>query len=320
MKDEVEIIRKGAGVILRPDVRTFELTGTDRVRYLNGMVSSDVTKLSPGKGQLAVKASNKGRIEGMLRVRMREDAILIDVRAVVAAKVFEVLEKFIVMDDCTIRDVSSERDVLAIYGPSSKQVLVASGIDPGSLEPQAFARSGGVVVIRDPWLRVDGYELHVPSAGVDAVRARLLESGARPISEAAVDAARIEAGVPIDGVDLGEDTIPLEARLEHAIDFEKGCYIGQEVISRATNLGQIRHVLVGLDLGGDRPPPRGAKIMSSGKETGELTSAVMSPTLGRLIGLGYVRSSDDLIGNWLTVTDGSGQQWDATVAALPFVP
>jgi folate-binding protein YgfZ len=317
MKEEAEIIRTGAGVIMRPDLRTFELTGVDRVRYLNGMVSNDVTKLSPGTGQLAVKASNKGRIEGMLRIRMREDAILIDVRAVVAAKVFAVLEKFIVMDDCSIRDVSSERDVVAIHGPASKQVLAAAGIDPGALEPYAFTRSGEVVVVRDPWLRVDGYELHAP--GGPALRQRLLDAGAKPISEEAVDAVRIEAGVPIDGVELGEDTIPLEARLEHAIDFTKGCYIGQEVISRATNLGQIRHVLVGLDLGGDRPPPRGAKIISSGKETGEVTSAVMSPTLGRMIGMGYVRSSDDLIGNWLTITDGSGGQWDATVAALPFV-
>src|SRR5687768_6706842 len=112
MRDEVDTIRKGAGVIMRPDLRTLELTGEDRVRYLNGMVSNDVTKLSPGRGQLAVKASNKGRIEGMLRIRMREDAILIDLRAVVAAKVFSVLEKFIVMDDCTIRDISSERDVV----------------------------------------------------------------------------------------------------------------------------------------------------------------------------------------------------------------
>jgi folate-binding protein YgfZ len=311
MKDEVEAIRKSAGVILRPDVRTFELTGADRVRYLNGMLSNDVTKLAPGKGQLAVKASNKGRVEGVVRVRMREDALLIDVRAVVANKVFEVLEKFIVMDEVSIRDVSGEREVVGVYGPESKRVLAAAGLDPGELEPNAFVQMGDVAIVRDTWLLVDGYEIHAPNVAA-------LNLGARQVSAAAIDAVRIEAGVPVDGIDLAEDTIPLEARLEHAIDFEKGCYIGQEVISRATNLGQVRHVLVGLDLGGDAPPPKGAKIMSGDKETGEVTSAVMSPTLGRLIGLGYVRSTDDLIGNWLTVR-AEGKTWDATVAALPFV-
>jgi folate-binding protein YgfZ len=316
MKEEVQAIRSGAAVVLRPEVRTLALTGPDRVRFLNGMVSNDVAKLTPGRGQLAVKANNKGRIEGMLRVRMSEDALLLDVRDVVAAKILEVLDKFIVMDDCTIRDVSAERQILGLYGPESKKVLAGAGLDPGALDPHAFVVKGGATIIRDTWLFVDGYELHVEDA--EALREKLIGAGATAISSEALDAARIEAGVPIDGVDLDEETIPLEARLEHAIDYEKGCYVGQETIARATNFGQVRHVLVGLDIGGEQAPPHGAKIVSGGKETGEITSAVVSPTLGRPIGIGYVRTSDDLIGNWVTVEHG-GQTWEAAIASLPFV-
>ena len=316
MKAEVDAIRTGAAVVLRPEVRTLELTGPDRVRFLNGMVSNDVAKLSSGRGMLAIKANNKGRIEGVLRVRMTEDALLIDVREAVAPKILEVLDKFIVMDDCAVRDVSNERGVLGVYGPESKKVLAAIGLDPGSVEPHAFVVKDDATIVRDTWLGVDGYELHSPSA--EALKERLVASGAKPVSLEAIDAARIEAGVPIDGVDLDDDTIPLEARLQHAIDFAKGCYVGQEVISRATNFGQVRHLLVGLDMGGERPPPAGARIMSSGKETGEITSAVMSPTLGRPIGLGYVRTADDVVGNWVTI-EHEGQVWEAVIAALPFV-
>jgi folate-binding protein YgfZ len=262
---------------------------------------------------LAVKANNKGRVEGVLRVRMGAEAIYIDVLEVVAAKIRDVLEKFIIMDDCAVRDVSNERTVAAVYGPESRRVLSSAGLDPGALEPLAFAAVGEHTIIRDTWLGVDGYELHGPD-----ILERLLASGAKPVSAEAVDAMRIEAGVPIDGADLDEEVIPLEARLEHAIDFAKGCYVGQETIARASNFGQVRHVLVGFDIGGERAPPPGARILSGNKETGEITSAVVSPTLGRPIGMGYVRKSDDLIGNWVTI-EHEGQQWEATVAALPFV-
>src|SRR5262245_48542252 len=123
MKEHAAIIRSAAGVILRPDVKTLELAGADRVRFLNGMVSSDITKLSPGGGQLAIKPSNKGRVEGVVRVRMTEDALLLDVADVVARKLLETLEKFIVMDEVTVRDASSDREVLGLYGPRAREVL-----------------------------------------------------------------------------------------------------------------------------------------------------------------------------------------------------
>lgn len=307
------MVRRGAGVALRTEIRTLEVTGADRVRYLNGMLSNDVSKLSVGEGLLAVKPNNKGKIEGLVRVRMMDEAVRLDLRDVVAAHVQEVLEKFIIMDDCAIRDVSDTREVLGVYGPRARDAL--GNLDPGELAPHAWMQVADVVVIRDPWLGVDGYELHVPFGQAKSVAVGLT---AEPFSAEALEAMRIEAGVPIDGVDLGDDTIPMEARLERAIDFKKGCYIGQEVISRATNLGGIRHILVGFDVAGDEPPPQGAKVTRAGKVTGEVTSAVMSPTLGRLIAMGYVHKKDEIPGNPVTI-EQDGKTWEATVANLPFV-
>ncbi|MEM7677361.1 MAG: glycine cleavage T C-terminal barrel domain-containing protein, partial [Myxococcota bacterium] len=120
-----------------------------------------------------------------------------------------------------------------------------------------------------------------------------------------------------DGVDIDVDTIPMEARLEPAIDFTKGCFVGQEVIARAHNLGGVKHKLVGLQFEGG-VPVIGAKLTAEtdGKATGEVTSAVMSPTLERAIGLGYVRVAHETVGTALRVEDSPVR---AQVAGLPFV-
>ena len=132
------------------------------------------------------------------------------------------------------------------------------------------------------------------------------------------------SGWPRDGVDIDVDTIPMEARLEPAIDFKKGCYVGQEVIARAHNLGGVKHILVGLSFEGDTPPPAGATLVSAdeSKNTGEVTSAVASPTLGRAIGLGYVRVAHQAPGTSLVVHapgDSGAPIGRAEVASLPLV-
>jgi folate-binding protein YgfZ len=133
---------------------------------------------------------------------------------------------------------------------------------------------------------------------------------------------RVEAGVPRAGRELDEDTLPMEARLERALDFKKGCYVGQEVIARATNLGGIKHILVGLSLEGEPDALLGAALWpeAGDKVTGEITSAVRSPTLdGKVIGLGFVRKLHEAPGTVLEARMGDGRTASARVTALPFV-
>ncbi len=318
---DVTALRTDAGLLPRPEVYTLVLGGPDRVRFLNGMVTNDVERLAPGQGQMAVKASPRGRVEGLVRVRRSEDAFFLEVEEASAQAVADGLAKMMIMDDVTLADGTPDRTVLALVGPRSAEILGTVQLPAPDAE-YAFATAAGVTVIRDDAFGGVGYELHVPPSDVAKWQDRLTKAGATMVSSGSLDVIRIENGRPRDGVDIDADTIPMEARLEAAIDFEKGCYVGQEVIARAHNLGGVKHILVGLELDGEAPPPVGARLYATenGKETGEVTSAVWSPTFGRAIGLGFVRVAHQAPGTELEVraADGDTPAGRATVAALPF--
>lgn len=315
-------LRDGAAVLERPDVRTLRLVGPDRVRFLNGMISNDVETLVPGAGMIAVKTSNRGRVEGVLRVRASAEYLEMELLEVVADKVRQTLSKFIIMDDCAISDVSASRDVAAIYGKDAASVLSRAGLAPPSpeLAPHAFfSRPDGVVIIREAMLGLDGYELQAPAGQGAAIVQRLLDAGARRASWPDLDVARVEAGVPLDGRELDEDTIPMEARLERALDMKKGCYVGQEVIARATNLGGVKHIMVGLVFSGEAPVAAETPLFSGETRTGEVCSVVYSPALSAHIGLGFVFKKDEAVGTKLIARSASGAGVEGVVHALPFV-
>ena len=316
---QIQAIRAHAGVALRPEVRTLRLEGPDRVRFLDGMVSNAVATLEVGQGCVAIKPSNRGRIEGLVRVRCREESFDIDLLEVVAESVRKTLDMFIIMDDCVIGDVSSTRDVVTLLGPKADDVVAGLGVQP-AVSDHGFTVVGELVAIRDRTLGVPGWELHVPAGQGAEVRDQLVQQGATGVSAEAFDVVRVESGEPIDGRDLDDDTIPMEARLERALSFDKGCYVGQEVIARGKLLGQVNHLLVGLQLQGKGAPPEDTPLYEADGERaiGELTSVVESPDAG-LIAIGYVRRKFEATGTEL-VARTEGGSWSATVASLPFVP
>lgn len=321
LEQQVASIRSGAGARLRPELFTLRLTGPDRVRYLNGMVSNDVATLTPGQALYAVKANNKGKVEGVLRVRATDEAFYLDVLEVVANAVAGSLVKLLIMDDAQLADATDERQVVAVHGPNAQAVLRDAGYPAAGLEALQQVDADGVTVLRDDAYGLPGFELHVPAGQGDAVLAKLAAAGAEAVSAEAVDVVRVEAGVPVDGVDLDDDTIPLEARLEHTLSFTKGCYVGQETIARAHNLGGVKHHLVGFGIEGDGVPPAGARVEveDADKAAGELTSVVRSPTLGEVIALGYIRVAHEAEGTPVRIAWGEGESAPAVVRKLPFV-
>jgi folate-binding protein YgfZ len=309
LEDEVRAIREKAVYLPRPDVATLRLSGADRVRYLNGQVSNDVAALAIGQGQRAVKPSPKGRVEAVLRVRALPESFELDLDRSVAAKIKDGLERFIIMDDCAIEDVSAGREVVGVYGPRAAEILGEIGLSAAEGLPNlAFEKVGATVVVRDGGLGVDGFELQVAPGASAQLQARLQNAGVLLASEEALEVVRVEAGVAKDGVDLDEEIIPLEAGLDEAISHTKGCYVGQEVIARATNLGGVRHRLVKLEIEGARPPVD-AELWPSGadKATGELTSVVWSPLAKKVIALGYVRIIHEAPGTKLAVRWADGE-------------
>ena len=320
----VAALREAAGIIARPEVYTLVFEGEDRVRFLNGMVSTDVAKLEPGQGQAAIKATPKGRVEGLLRIRASETAIYLDVEEASAQDVANSLAKMIIMDDVTLADGTPDRAVIGLYGPKSGEVVDHLALARPADEHH-FKTTGQVTVVRDDGFGPEGYQLHVPPAEADGWTAKLSEAGAISVSADAVNVVRVEHGRPRDRVDIDLDTIPMEARLESAIDFSKGCYVGQEVIARAHNLGGVKHILVGLSFEGEAPAPVGARLVTEaeGKPSGEVTSAVMSPTYGP-VGLGFVRIAHQAPGTRLRLeTEATGEKpaetiGTAVVAVLPW--
>jgi folate-binding protein YgfZ len=318
---DVTSLRMSAAFAPRPDRRVLALTGPDRVRFLNGQVTNDVAALQPGQGCLAVKTSAKGRTEAYVRVRAEPERLLLDVHAVRAARVLELLDRYIVMDDCAVADVTDELRIITVAGPRARELLGLTHLgDPGVLPRHGGRAQRGSVVVDDALVGVPAFEVHLPRFAEEGFRMELSRAGLREVSLEALDVVRVEAGIPVDGRELDEDVIPLEAHLHEAIHLHKGCYSGQEVIARATNLGGVQHALVGFTLDGEQPVGMRVRAPGDDRTTGELTSVVRSPTLGRWIALGYVRRAHAEAGTALEVVDESGAaQGGAVVAALPFV-
>ncbi len=325
--DDALAVRRGAGLFAMETRGLLEITGGDRVRWRNGMVSNDVEALEPGparSGCYATLLSRKGRIVTDLHVLLRPEAYWLELSRDVVSEITSTLEKFIVADDVELADRSADTDRLGLEGPAARAILGAAADAPAAcpdLAPAACAdlRIGGVdaVVAAFGWSGETAYQILAPAGGGDAVAA-CLEEAAEPgalrrTSEAVLEILRVEAGIPRLGAELSDDVLPDEARLEAAISTTKGCYTGQEIVARLDSRGHVNHRLVGLRFDGDAPPEPDAELaLEDGKVVGEVTSSCLS-SLGP-IGLGYARLPHDAPGSVLRC----GSQ-TARVAALPLV-
>jgi len=322
---EYQAVREKAGLIdlsFRVQVR---MTGEDQVTFLQGMVSNDIKALQPGEGCAAALLTEQGRVVADLRVYGLDPCLLLDVDARVREKMVEALSRFIIADDVEMEDLSGRQVTLALQGPLASEVLTAAGT-PISLSKELQHRAAtlagiGVHIVRASNTGEDGYEILVPSAQAELVWQALLQAGGPlgllPVGLTALNMLRIEAGIPWYGLDMDEGRIVLEVGLEQAISFTKGCYLGQEVVERATARGHVNRKLSGLVVQGDTPPASGDKLFHDSQEVGWVTSAVVSPRLGRPIALGYVRREHRTPGTRLRI-DRQGTPVVAEVATLPF--
>jgi tRNA-modifying protein YgfZ len=317
----------GAGLIDRSYSGRILLTGADRRSYLQGLLTNDIEALAPGTGCYAAMLTAQGRMMTDMRVLELGDAILLDVPVEVVSSIRDHLDRFVFAEDVQVEDVTGARAEIGLYGPGAHEVLVKAGAEgdmPATLFQTTRVRIAGAdaVLVRSDEAGVDGFDLVVnssPGNDEETVTSSLIAAGAVRVSESDAEVVRIENGRPRFGRDMDADTIPLEAGLEdRAISRSKGCYVGQEVIVRVQDRGhgRVAKRLVGLTLdAGASVPPSGARIVSGEREIGRVTSAVLSPALGRPIALGYVHRDFVAEGTALSI-DGA----PAHVAPLPFRP
>lgn len=324
--DEATRVREGVGLFAMDDRGLLEVRGSDRIRWLDGMITADVKALEKrgeGAGCLALLLTHRGAIVADLRVGRLGETLLLECSKSELGRIRAVLEKMIIADDVVLGDRSEDFAVLGIEGARSGEVLSAAlggGALPG---PDGWAeRSLGdapVLVAAFGWSGEQAYQLRVSPARVGAVR-EALERAAGSLGVACVagdrallEVLRIEAGIPALGAELDEDVLPPEARLERAIAVNKGCYVGQEIVARLRSRGQVNHLLVGLRLDSGLLPGVGTGLAVAGRATGEITSVAVSPSQGA-IALAYVRREHAEVGTRVELPGGA-----ASVAALPFV-
>jgi folate-binding protein YgfZ len=302
---------------------TIVVTGADRASYLHGLLTNDIKALAPGRGCYAAWLTPQGRMITDLYVYELGDAMLLDVPADLAAAILQRLDQFLFGEDVQLGDVSTALGPVAIHGPAApallRQVLDSvTEFETWTEHQNAPAVFGGApaIVARMGPLGITGFCVYTSHEA--GLRKALEDAGATPASPDVIEAARIEAGYPVFGIDMTDDTIPLEAGIEdRAISFTKGCYVGQEVIIRVLHRGhgRVARRLVGLKVEGT-VPPRGARIHSSEREIGHVTSAALSPTHGP-IAMGYVHRDFTTPGTRVEVEAASGHA-PATVSELPF--
>jgi folate-binding protein YgfZ len=291
------------------------VAGQDRAAYLQGLLTNDIQALAPGSGCYSAWLSPQGRMHTDMHVLESGDMILLDVPAETLESTIQRLEQFIFTEDVQVASLAESLTGVWLHGPRAAVVLEkvldsARGFNewPEYRNGRFEFRASPVSVVRISQLGVPGFCVYLERARATELSSALTGAGAEPVSEDAIAAARIEAGYPLFGIDMTDETIPLEAGIEsRAISFTKGCYVGQEVIIRVLHRGhgRVAKKLVRIRIDGPRPE-HGAKLFAGEREIGWVTSAAASPRSGA-IALSYVHRDFVAAGTELQVAVSSGR-------------
>jgi tRNA-modifying protein YgfZ len=286
-----------------------ELSGADRARFLHSFCTNDIKRLSAGQGCEAFVTNVKGKLIGHVWVDVLDSVVWLDADAGVAERLVPHLERYVVNEDVTIADRSTEWSELLVVGPEAAGLLVQRGIDVaglGNLEHRAGELAGVRVHVR----RFDvgphhGYTVFVKPARLAECWNGLLGAGVRAAGSDVWTALRIEAGLPLFGVDISDDNLAQEVgRTRTAISFTKGCYLGQEPIARLDALGHVNRELRSLRLDGVDLPERGSRVFadSSGSATvGTVTSSAFSFATNGPVAMALLRSNSSACGKQVFV-------------------
>ena len=292
----------GQGAFLDLSERAkFRITRTDRFRFLNGQITNDLGKASETVAVEACVLNAKGKMDAHIFVCALGECFLVDAAPNLREKLRARLERYVIADDVEVEDVTDQFALFHVLSPELQKV-----------------EDGRMVSVRRFIER--GWDIWSDAVHRDALSQRLF-SHFEFLDPVAAEVMRIEQGLPRWGSELTEQIIPIEANLEQrTIDYQKGCYIGQEVISRIKMSGQTNKRLCGLISLDDGPLQPGTKLAApsvSGKEAGWITSATQSDRLGKQIALGYVKRGFNNAGTRLDVLAPENSQRRITVEVVP---
>jgi folate-binding protein YgfZ len=318
VRDEFAALKSTCGVYHLAERATIQLTGGDRVRWLNGMVTNNVRDLAVGHGIYAFLLNPQGRILGDLTAYNRGESILVDTHQSQLEKILATFEHYIIMDDVEMTNISGQRTTIGLRGSASAAVLNAVGLDLPNLQPLEIAdlswQQFPVSVVRGESERYPSYEIWIAPENGFILRKALETAGASPVGRDALEIYRVALGLPRYGQDIRERDLPQETEQQRALNFNKGCYVGQEIVERIRSRGNVHRTFTGFQVHG-APPAPGRKIRTQERDVGEFTSsaAVPAPDGNHTIALGYVRREVGVAGKEVQVSDST-----ALVTELPF--
>ncbi len=306
-------------------------TGQDRVRWLNGMITNNIRDLQPGCGNYNFLLTPQGQIQGDLYAYNRGDYLLLGSERSQTPSILERLKKYIIMDKVELEDVSDRLTAIGVQGPKSREILSAfvapdsspAGPVGGDTIPQVAPMQVADFVWNDIGLSITRmgnedfltYEIWVSTENAAAVWDALVTAGATPAGMDALELFRVASGTLRYGLDIRERDLPQETSQDQALNFNKGCYIGQEIVERIRARGAVHRTLAGFVLDSAIAPASGTKISLDGKEVGVATSALAVPssTSERVLALGIIRREASKPGTRVNIGEVA-----ATVATLPF--
>lgn len=294
-REAYQAAKAGAALFDRGDRGLIELVGADRRTWLHNLVTNEVKDLEPGTGCYAFATDVKARIVFDCNVLCRNDALWLDLDRAVAATAMAHLDQRLIMEDVAMRDRSDDFARVACCGPEAVRVAAGAGVNAlGGMSEFAGAEvADGAYLFRHDFAGDVGFELIVPRERASAWWDRMVGFGAKPAGYEVLDLLRTEAGIPWLGRDLDEQVLPPETgQGGRGISYQKGCYLGQEVIERMRSRGVLARQLVRIELGGDEGAlsvPTAIRL--DDREVGRVTTLVRTADEDAWVGLGYVRAA-----------------------------
>jgi folate-binding protein YgfZ len=295
---EFQALLSGCGIYDLSSRARIAVTGGDRVRWLNGMVSNNIRDLAPGHGVYAFMLNAQGRIQADLYVYQRGDSLLVDTELAQREKVLQLFDHYIIADDVEIANISDQFSAIGLAGPASRRVLERAGIAFPDLVPLEFCSPKcdcacgclQCTVVRSDDATGTSYEIWLTPDQQKPTWEALVAAGAIPVGSSALELRRISIGIPRYGVDIRERDLPQETGQTRALSFTKGCYLGQEIVERIRSRGAVHRQFTAFMVEGALPEV-GRKIVAEEKEVGEITSSAILPLPGgdRAVALGYLR-------------------------------
>lgn len=298
VRAEFRALVSGCGIYDLSSRAKIRLTGTDRVRWLNGMVTNNIRDLAPNHGVYCFLLNAQGHIQADFYAYNMGDSILVDTDAQLREKVLAHFDKFIIMDDVEVADVTATLGGIGLAGPQAKAVMRAAGIEMPEIAPLEMCTPKcdcdcgclQCTVVRGDEAAGESYEIWLAPNQMKSAWDAQLAAGAMAVGPEALEMRRISRGIPRYGVDIRERDLPQETGQMRALSFTKGCYLGQEIVERIRSRGAVHREFTAFLIDGPIPAP-GSKIQADEKEVGEITSSGELPQAegSQGVAIGYLR-------------------------------